>query len=45
MVLEFPSTGNEYDTIIWSQHLNGKVAALDTQGNTEVLSLHPQSTQ
>ena len=41
MVLEFPTTQSSYDTIRWSQHLHGKIAALDSQGNTDVLSLHP----
>jgi hypothetical protein len=44
-VLEFPSSQRTYDTILWSQHLNGKIAALDKEGNTDILSLHPQSTQ
>lgn len=41
MVLEFPSTGSIYDTVIWSQHLHGKIAALDKQGNTDILSFSP----
>ena len=45
MVLEFPNTETCYDAVVWSQHLNGKIAALDNEGNTDVLSFQPQSTQ
>jgi len=45
MVLEFPTPQRSYDTVLWSQHLNGKIAALDPEGNADVLSLHPQSSQ
>ena len=45
MVLEFPNTGVSYDQILWSQQLNGKLAALDKDGNTDVLSFAPQSAE
>ena len=45
MVLEFPNTESTYDSIIWSQHLNGKIAALDKDGNTDILSFQPASSQ
>jgi len=45
MVLEFPSTETTYDSAIWSQHLNGKIAALDKDGNTDILSFQPSSSQ
>lgn len=45
MVMEFPRSNRTYDTILWSKHLNGKIAAVDSEGNTDLLSVHPQSTQ
>lgn len=46
MVLEFPNTEEStYDCVLWSQHLHGKIAALTKSGDTEILSLQPQSTQ
>ena len=41
MVLEFPSTDSSYDTVLWSQHLHGRIAALDKEGNTDILSFQP----
>ena len=45
MVMEFPNTSTSYESVTWSQHLQGKLAALDSQGNTDVLSFQPQSQQ
>ena len=41
MVMEFPNTSTSYESVTWSQHLQGKLAALDSQGNTDVLSFQP----
>ena len=43
MVMEFPSTQSEYESVLWSNSLKGKIAALDSQGNTDVLSFQPES--
>ena len=43
--MEFPNTSTSYESVTWSQHLQGKLAALDSQGNTDVLSFQPQSQQ
>ena len=44
-VLEFPSTQTQYDCVTWSQHLNGKIAGLDNQGNCDILDFHPRASQ
>ena len=44
MVMEFPAYG-DYERVIWSNSNKGKIAALDSNGNTDVLSMHAQSTQ
>lgn len=41
-ILEFPTQAS-YQKIVWSQKLQGKIAALDSEGNTDILSLNPQS--
>ena len=44
VVLEFPTSNQTYDRVLWSQHLHGRIAALDGSGNTDVLSFHPRSS-
>ena len=41
-ILEFP-TQAQYQKIVWNQNLQGKIAALDSEGNTDILSFTPQS--
>lgn len=40
-ILEFP-TEKQFGKITWSKPLKGKVAAMDEEGNTSVLSFHPE---
>lgn len=42
--LEFPTKSN-YQKIAWSQHNHGKVAAMNEEGTTDILSYTPQCTQ
>ena len=41
-ILEFP-VQSAYNKIVWNQNLQGKIAALDQEGNTDILSMSPQS--
>lgn len=40
-IFEFP-TQSQYNKISWSKPLKGKLACMDTEGNTSVLSLQPE---
>jgi protein transport protein SEC31 len=40
-IFEFP-TQQQYNKIVWSSALKGKLACMDTEGSTSVLSLQPE---
>ena len=40
-ILEFP-TQQAFKKINWSRPLKGKIAAMDTEGNSSILSFHPE---
>lgn len=40
-ILEFP-TQSQFNKISWSKPLKGKLACMDTEGNTSILSLQPE---
>ena len=40
-VMEFP-TQRKYSNIKWSNHLNGKISAMDEEGSSTVLSFEPE---
>jgi protein transport protein SEC31 len=40
-IFEFP-TQSQYNKISWSKPLKGKLACMDTEGNTSILSLQPE---
>lgn len=40
-ILEFP-TQSAYKKVIWSTPLKGKIAAMDSEGNTQIMSLEPE---
>lgn len=40
-ILEFPTT-QAYKKVSWSTPLKGKIATMDTEGNTSVLSYQPE---
>mmetsp|Transcript_21212 Transcript_21212/g.15224 ORF Transcript_21212/g.15224 Transcript_21212/m.15224 type:complete len:87 (+) Transcript_21212:912-1172(+) len=41
-VLDFAGTDSANTKLSFSKHLHGKVAAMDTDGNTKVLSMSPE---
>lgn len=40
-ILEFPTQAS-YKKLAWSRPLKGKICAMDTEGNTSILSLQPE---
>jgi hypothetical protein len=40
-IFEFP-TQAQFNKISWSRPLKGKLACMDTEGNTSILSLQPE---